>query len=351
MGTVASEAIGRIGRDTHGVWSIGQAAALVLLLALVLPARADEPATPPVGVPPAGAAAPASAAAPADSPHARGAADRVTPPHDAHGSLAEVGAKLSNPVSDVWALFTQFGITTSDGDANLGGSQVGGNMSFQPVMPIPLYGKGKDEWKLIVRPTIPVEFGVPVPQGFNDFNHETGLGDTLLPLVVNPPAGNWLLGLGPTFTIPTSTRDAFGRQQWAVGPTGVLGYKTKKWVAVVFPQYFFGIGSRGDQGNKPDASYMAMLYAFFYNLPDAWQIGFNPTVTYDNKASSGNQWNVPIGLDVAKTIAIGGRPWKFQFGIEYSVVSQETFGQEFQVKLNVIPVIGALIKKPLFGGG
>ena len=202
-----------------------------------------------------------------------------------------------------------------------------------------------------------VRLGVPYvtkrldPSGGAPTLNSAGLGDTLLPLVVNPPAGNWLLGLGPTFTIPTSTRDAFGRQQWAVGPTGVLGYKTKKWVAVVFPQYFFGIGSRGDQGNKPDASYMAMLYTFFYNLPDAWQIGFNPTVTYDNKASSGNQWNVPIGLDVAKTIAIGGRPWKFQFGIEYSVVSQDTFGQEFQVKLNVIPVIGALIKKPLFGGG
>jgi hypothetical protein len=223
-------------------------------------------------------------------------------------------------------------------------------MIFQPIMPIPLYGSGKDEWKLIMRPTVPVLFGTPVPQGFNDFNHETGLGDITLPLVVTPPAGNWLLGLGPTFVIPTSTRDAFGRQQWAVGPTGILGYKTKKWVAGVFPQYYFGIGSRGDQGSTPDASYMNLLYFAFYNLPDAWQVGFNPTVTYDNKASSGNEWNVPIGLVVAKTTSIGGRPWKFQLGIEYSVVSQETFGQEFQVKLNVIPVIAPLIKKSLFGG-
>ena len=47
--------------------------------------------------------------------------------------------------------------------------------------------------------------------------------------------------------------DAFGRQQFATGPTGIIGYKTKKWIGGVFPQYYWGIGSRGDQGSKPDA--------------------------------------------------------------------------------------------------
>jgi hypothetical protein len=35
-----------------------------------------------------------------------------------HGSLAEIGAKLSNPAANVWAMFTQFGLTASDGDIN-----------------------------------------------------------------------------------------------------------------------------------------------------------------------------------------------------------------------------------------
>lgn len=327
--------------------SISQCGVLAIALGpclfSVAPVFADEPP---------GTAAPSVPAA-ASVPSTPSTATGVKPPHDQHGSLAEVGAKLSDPTSDVWALFTQFGLTFSDGDINNGDAQLGANMTFEPVLPIPLYGTGKDEWKLLVRPTIPILFGNPVPQGFDDFNHETGFGDMLLPLPVVPPrsmTGNWLLGLGPTFTIPTSTRDAFGRQQWAVGPSAILGYKTKKIVAVVFPQYFFGIGSRGDQGSKPDASNMDLLYAFYYNLPQAWQVGFNPTITFDSTASSGNKWNVPIGLLVAKTTAIGGRPWKFQLGFEYGVLTQDTFGQEFQVKLNVIPVIGSLIKKPLFGG-
>jgi hypothetical protein len=268
-----------------------------------------------------------------------------------HGSLGKIGAKLSNPVADVWALFTQFGITFSDGDANSNDEKVAGNTSFEPILPVPVYGEGKDAWRLIVRPTLPILWSNPVPQGgVDNFNRKTGLGDTLLPLVLAPPAGNWILAAGPTFTLPTSTKDAFGRQQWAAGPAGVLGYKTKDYVLGVFPQYFFGIGSRGDQGSTKDASYMSMLYFAFLNLPNAWQIGMNPSISYDNKASRGNKWNVPIGLVVAKTIAIAKNPVKFQFGFEYSVVSQDDFGQRFLLKLNVIPVIHSLISSPIFGG-
>jgi hypothetical protein len=167
-------------------------------------------------------------------------------------------------------------------------------------------------------------------------------------MMVSPPAGNWILGLGPTWLFPTATRSVFGRQQWGVGPAGVLGYKTKEWIAFVFPQYFFGIG--GWNNDKPDASYLSMLYGFFYNLPNGWQVGTNPTITYDRKASSGNRWNVPVGVTVSKMTKIGDTPVKFQLGIEYSVLRQDTFGQVAQIKLNIIPVISSLMKDPIFGG-
>jgi hypothetical protein len=53
----------------------------------------------------------------------------------------------------------------------------------------------------------------------------------------------------------------------------------------------------------------------------------NSAITYDHKASSGNKWNVPVGIGFAKTIRVGGKPVKFQFGVEYSVVSQDDFGK------------------------
>jgi hypothetical protein len=268
--------------------------------------------------------------------------------HPEHGSLDEIGAKLSNPVSDVWALFTEFDLSFSDGDVNRGDSQIGGRMIFQPILPFPLYGKGENSWKLITRPTIPVLFSEPVPKGFNEFNNLGGLGDITVPFLVSPPVGNWILGVGPTFLLPTATRDAFGKKQWGLGPAVAFGYKTKDWTAALFPQYWWGIG--GWNKDIPDASYLSMLYAFFYNLPNGWQVGTNPTVSYDNRASSGNKWNIPVGITVSKTTKIGNTPVKFQLGVEYSVVSQDTYGQVAQIKLNIIPVIGALVKDPIFGG-
>lgn len=53
---------------------------------------------------------------------------------------------------------------------------------------------------------------------------------------------------------------------------------------------------------------------------------------------------------MAKTTKLFGTPFKFQLGFEYSVVRQRDFGQQFQIKLNVIPVIQSLVKNPLFGG-
>jgi hypothetical protein len=264
-------------------------------------------------------------------------------------SLDEIGAKLSNPVSDVWALFTEFDLSYFDGDVNTGDSKIGGRMIFQPIMPFPLYGKGENSWKLIMRPTIPVLFSQPIPKGFNEFNNLGGLGDIQLPMLVSPPAGNWILGLGPTWLFPTATQDVFGRQQWGVGPAAAFGYKTKEWTAVLFPQYFLGIGSAGQDKDTPDASYLSMLYAFFYNLPDAWQVGTNPTISYDDKASSGNKWNVPVGLTVSKMTTFCDQPVKVQLGIEYSVVSQDAYGQVAQIKLNIIPVIKSLMNDPILG--
>jgi hypothetical protein len=71
------------------------------------------------------------------------------PQHPEHGSMGEVGAKLANPISDMWSMQFNFqGPTWNDGDLNFGDPQLGGNVIFQPVMPLPLYGKGEDTWSV-----------------------------------------------------------------------------------------------------------------------------------------------------------------------------------------------------------
>jgi hypothetical protein len=95
---------------------------------------------------------------------------------------------------------------------------------------------------------------------------------------------------------------------------------------------------------------MSLLYNFTWELGNAWQIGLNPTISYNNKAPSKNKWDVPVGLFGAKTIKIGRVPTKIQFGVEYSVVSPNDFGKRAAFRLVVTPVIPGLVRNPIFGG-
>ena len=294
-------------------------------------------------------------AMPAQAAKAKGSKAGAAFVHPQHGSLAQIGAKLADPTSNVWALQFNFQAPTfSDGDLNTGNPKMGGNVVFQPVLPFPLYGTGKNQWKMITRPVIPIIFAQQIPEAPDDFKHVGGFGDFELPLLVNPPTGmmgHWIFGAGPVFEFPSATNDALGANQYSIGPAVVFGYKTKKWTAVVFPNYFFGVGSTSSRTSEPTTSKLSLLYSFTYMLPNAWQVGFNPTISYNHKALPGNKWDVPVGLFVAKMIKLGPMPFKIQATVEYSVVSPDLFGKRMQIRLQVTPVIPGLVQSPIFGGG
>ena len=270
-----------------------------------------------------------------------------------HHDLGAVGAKLANPLSDLWSLSMNFEMPKFyDGDLNTGDSKVGADMILQPVLPIPLYGEGAGEWRLITRPVVPIIFSQPVPRGSDDFYNKSGIGDIQLPALLSVPdkyAGKWILGGGPIFMFPSATTDALGNDQWAMGPAVVVGYKAKNWTAVLFPNYFWKCGSSGQDDATPDINQGTLLYSFTYKLPDAWQVGMNPTITYNHQASSGNKWNVPVGLYIGKTVKMGKMPVNIKAGLEYSVVRPDTFGKTVAFRLEITPVIASLIKNPIFG--
>jgi hypothetical protein len=350
------------------------ATCLGAFLLLAMPARSDEvPGEPPPAPAEQPSAEPTAQAPPAAKPKVSkaSAADAPDPPmdppshhtgdagpqHPEHGSMGAVGAKIANPVSDMWSIQFNFqGPSFNDGDVNSGDPKVGGNVLFQPVMPIPLYGSGEDTWRVIWRPVLPIVFAQPIPTGIdNNFNTKSGLGDWDWELFLTPPSSligeNLVLGVGTTTVFPTSTSDDLGNQQFAMGPALVLGWKTPKFISVLVPSYNFHIGNRSDRkSSTPNTSSGSMIYVTIFNLPNAWQVGMNPTITYDHKARSGDKWNVPVGLFAAKTIKIGNTPVNIRAGLEYSVVSQDTFGKRAMLRFQITPVIPSLIKNSIFGG-
>jgi hypothetical protein len=223
-------------------------------------------------------------------------------------------------------------------------------MIFQPIMPFKL----TENLKLLTRPVVPIIFSTPVPTGLKpdgtaDFDYKGGLGDISLPLMLSPvpkPGAAFAFGLGPTFQFPSHTSSDLGTKTWEAGPAAVVTYKTKKITSGIFGQYWWSYSEYGD--NTPSTSHGSILPFFFYNLPHAWQIGFGPTITYNDKATSGNKWNVPFGPTLAKMTKIGKLPVKFQLGVEYALERQDAFGPEWKIKVNIIPVIMSLQKNPFF---
>ncbi len=308
----------------------------------------SEPASEPVTVP--ATAAETDVAPPAPTEVAQAGEDDAYSADPSKASSKELSQQTANPVGRFAFIFTQVATTFKDGDANNGNAKVAGEIVFQPIIPIPLIGTGEDEWRIVTRPTIALFIQNPAPRP--GFGRQTGISDMLIPLpLALPPsiAGRWLAAVGPGFSFPTATDDDFGVQQWTVGPTGVFGYIAKNWMAGAYPQYYFGVADAGRADRTKDASFGNMFYWFLYNITDEWQVGWNPTITFDNKATRGNRWNVPVGFLVSRVTKIFGKPFRWEFGVEYSVVNQDDFGEVARIKVNLLPIVQRPIKKPLLG--
>jgi len=262
-------------------------------------------------------------------------------------SLDEVNKKLSNPVSDFWSIsFQQNNYVLDMGTGR--SERWNSNLNFQPVMPVAL----TSDWNLITRPVITLFNSVPHPDPHNPPNMErtTGFGDTVLMEMFSPSpklAGNWLLGLGPTFIFPTASSDWTGQGKWQAGPAALVGYLSKKWILGAFVQNWTSFGG---SGNRADTNQMNLQPIAAYFLPGGWAIGYSGNVLANWKADkAGDTWTVPLGLTINKVFKFGKLPVKIALAGQYMVHHPDTFGQQWNMQLSVTPVIPKLIKGNLFG--
>ena len=158
-------------------------------------------------------------------------------------SLSELNKKLTNPISSLWSIaFQQNNYMLDMGPGR--NSHWNSNLNFQPVLPVAL----TSDWNLITRPVITLFNSVSHPDPHNpaDMERTTGFGDTVLMEMFSPSpklAGNWLLGLGPTFIFPTASSDWTGQGKWQAGPAALVGYLSKKWILGAFVQNWTSFGA------------------------------------------------------------------------------------------------------------
>lgn len=258
-------------------------------------------------------------------------------------SASELNKQLTNPVSSIWSLQFQqnnFKVDPGPGEGNRWSS----NLIFQPVLPVAI----DDDWTLITRPVIPLFVSTPRPDPQpGDPLHvgrSTNFGDvTLLQLVSPGPrlAGNWLLGLGPSWIFPTAGSDFTGQDKYQVGPAALVGYLSKKWILGGLVQNWWSFG--GSDKRSPTAQMNLQPIAAYF-LSDGWSVGYSGNILADWKNSAGSDWTVPIGLGVNKVQKLGKVPVKFSLALQWMAVQPDLYGQKWNLQLAITPVIPKLIR-------
>jgi hypothetical protein len=260
----------------------------------------------------------------------------VTESSDGEESASELNRKLTNPVSSIWSISNQFN------NFELNNGQWSNNWNFQPVMPVSL----TKDLNLITRPVMPFYNIVPHETSPGDFARDAGLGDlTLLELFSPANSGNWVLGAGPTAIFPTATSHFTGQGKWQLGPSLVVGYLTKQYFIGVFPQQWWSVG--GEHG-RPDTNQMNLQPIATLFFGEGWSIGYSGNILADWTTPSEDVWTVPIGVGLGKVVKFGRLPVKIQLAVQYMPVHPRISGQEWNVQLQITPVIPKLVKGVLF---
>jgi hypothetical protein len=251
-------------------------------------------------------------------------------------SASELNRKLTNPVSSIWSISNQFN------NFELNNGQWNNNWNFQPVMPVSL----TKDLNLITRPVMPFYNIVPHETSPGEFARDAGLGDLILLELLSPAnTGNWVLGAGPTAIFPTATSHFTGQGKWQLGPSAVVGYLTKEFFIGVFPQQWWSIG--GEHG-RPDTDQMNLQPIATIFFGEGWSIGYSGNILANWNAPSEDVWTVPVGLGLGKVVKLGRLPVKIQLAVQYMPVHPRISGQEWNVQVQITPVIPKLIKGVLF---
>ena len=251
----------------------------------------------------------------------------------------ELAKKTQNPVADLISVPLQ-------NNFNFGGGFRHNKMIYvldvQPVIPINV----SEEWNVITRIIMPIinqpnlspSFGGLVPSTAG-----TGLGDINPTLFFSPARpGQFIWGLGPTFTLPTATDRNLGAGKWSIGPAGVALTIQGHWIYGALVNNQWSIGGWGDRA----VNSMLLQWFLNYNLPNGWYLTTSPIVTANWKAEKGGDvWTVPVGGGFGKVSRleqilpleqhpIGKLPINLQLSA-YGNVARPEFGPTWQLRFQI----------------
>ena len=238
---------------------------LLVVLALAIPALAQNASPPSSGGVPAGSASQASDEA------------------------------VQNPVASLISVPLQNNTNFAYGSFN----RTQDVLNIQPVIP---FNISKD-WMIIARIIQPVVWQ-PYPN--QNTGGEFGLGDMVPTFFLSPRKPEKVIwGIGPAFTFPTATNDILGQGKLSLGPSVVVLAQPGKWT---LGDLVNNVWSVAGSGSRPPVNQMLNQYFITYQIKKGWYVTSSPIITANWRASSGNVWTVPFGGGVGRVMKLGFQP-------------------------------------------
>ena len=264
--------------------------------------------------------------------------------------LVTAAKKSNNPVSDAWLLIIQNDYTWIRGD-QIDGAEKRERLSFQPVLPVPIFG---GSWNLVNRPVIQL-FDAPIDDdiGSTDpFGSRTrGLGDTITFHLLAPNRDDgFIWGVGPTFIWPTATEEVLGQEKWQAGPAALAarlgadygGLGIESWNIGILAQQWWDYAGTGKRKHTNQAD---IQYFLNWKQNPTRLIGMTPNIQIDWTKSGSDRFSVPIGLGVIDLFKMGNIPVRWGAEMQYYVNQPDDFGPKWNFKLFFAPIAPNPFKK------
>ena len=154
-----------------------------------------------------------------------------------------------------------------------------------------------------------------------------------------------LWAVGMVGTLPTATDSDVAGKQWRFGPEVLLA-KAEKWgLWGIFPNHQWDVGGWGE-GKDKSFSTTTIQPILVYLPGGGWKVASEPIMSYDWK---GEEWTIPLNLQVSKTVKLGKTPVNFEVELNYYVEQPDAFGPEWMVALNITPVVPNFINSWIRG--
>lgn len=232
----------------------------------------------------------------------------------------DLASKIQNPIASLISVPFQ-----NNADFNTGAfDRTRNTLNIQPVIPFSL----GENMNLITRTIIPI---ISQPLGEND--SEFGLGDINLSLfLTSAKPSKVIFGGGIALGIPTASNFVLGSEKWSAGPSVVALIQPKGWTIGALAQNTWSYAGAEERG---DVNFFFSQVFVTKNLEKGWYINSAPVITANWKASSGNQWTVPLGAGFGKLFRLGKLPINAQTGYYFNAVKPDG-GPNSQFRFQVV---------------